>query len=146
MALPGDEDGGARGDDLGGGRLRRCRRRSRWARTSPRAVEHRANAADLLDAVRNERLAAEAGVHRHHEHEIQVAGDVLERDGGRGRVEDRTGLGAELLDEVDRAVQVRHRLDVHRHHVGAGLDEVLDVAVRLLDHQVDVERTRRDAS
>ena len=45
----------------------------------------------------------------------------------------------------DRAVQVRHRLDVHGNHVGAGGDELVDIPIRLFDHQVHVERPGRDA-
>ena len=40
---------------------------------------------------------------------------------------------------VHRVVDVRRGLDVERHVVGAGLDEVGDVALGPLDHEVHVE-------
>ena len=40
-------------------------------------------------------------------------------------------------------MQMRQHLDVDRHHVGAGVDERLEVAIGLHDHQVHVERQRR---
>ena len=110
-----------------------------WRRR-PSVGQHRADAAQLFHAVGNEGLSAKSRVDRHHEHVVQIAGDVLQRDCGRRRVQHGAGTRAELLDEADGPMQVRHRLDVDRHHVGAGLHERLDVAVRFLDHQVHVER------
>ena len=111
----------------------------------PAARRARPGRAAASRAVRDERLPAEARVDRHHEHEVDVGGDVFERRRRRRRVEHDARLGAELLDVRDRAVQVRHGLDVHRDHAGAGGDEVFDVAIGLLDHQVHVERPRGDA-
>src|SRR3989304_1210151 len=70
-------------------------------RGAPRPVaEQRADLADLPVRARQERLAAEAGVDRHHEHEVEVVEHVLERVGGRRGVEGdararagRAGLG-----------------------------------------------------
>ena len=50
------------------------------------------------------------------------------------------GQAAELADRGQGAVGVRGRLEVEGDRVGAGLGEGLDLALRLLDHQVDVER------
>ena len=116
-------------------------------RRAPRfagAVEQRAHLPDLRLAARNERLAAEAGVHRHDEHEVDVAGDLLERDDRRRRVEDDARLDAERLDGVHGAMQMRQHFDVDRDHRRAGLGEGVDVAIGIGDHQVDVERHRRD--
>src|SRR6185369_12198394 len=41
-------------------------------------------------------------------------------------------------------VHVRHRFSMNGEHVRAGRREVVDVAVRILDHEVHVERTRGD--
>ena len=87
-------------------------------------------------------LPAEAGIHRHHQDEVDIGGDLFDRRHRRRRVEDHAGLGAELLDLRDGAMQVRQHLDVHRHHVRAGIDERLDVAIGIADHQVHVERQR----
>ena len=65
--------------------------------------------------------------------------------GRRGRVDDDTGLCTELANERDRAIQVPDHFDVHRHHAGARGNELFDVAIGILDHQVHIERPRRDA-
>ena len=89
---------------------------------------------------RDERLAAEARVHRHHQHEIEIVEHVLERRGRRGRVQRDTRARAELADLGERALEMRAGLGVHRDHVGPGRHELGDVPLRLDDHQVDVER------
>src|SRR6187401_507778 len=50
-------------------------------------AEHLAHPAHLVQAVRNERLAAEAGVDRHDEDEVDQCRDVLEHQRRRGRTE-----------------------------------------------------------
>ena len=50
-----------------------------------RRVEQRAHRPDFRLAARDESLAAEARVDRHHEHVVDVAGDLLERDDRRRR-------------------------------------------------------------
>ena len=95
---------------------------------------------DLVFAAGNKALAAEARVDRHDEDEVDVGGDLLERGHRRRRVEHDAGLRAERLDGVDRAMQMGQDFDVHRHHRRAGLDERVEVAIRIRDHQVDVER------
>ena len=77
-AEPGDEDARAGGDDAADvaqidAAVDLDRRRVAGA------IEQRAHLADFRLAARDERLAAEAGVDRHHEHEVDVAGDLLER-------------------------------------------------------------------
>ena len=67
-----------------------------------------------------------------------------EPDRGR-RVEDDARLGAERLDGVHRPMEMGQHLDVHGNHRRAGLHERLDVAIGLVDHQVDVERDPGDA-
>src|SRR4030095_12820482 len=56
--------------------------------------------------------------------------------------DDRACLAAGGLDVADPAVELRHRLDVNGEHIRAGRREVVDLAVRSLDHEVHVERTR----
>ena len=66
------------------------------------------------------------------------------RSDRRRRVDHDAGLDAERLDRVHGAMQMRQHLDVDRDHRGAGVRERLDVAIGIGDHQVDVERHRRD--
>ena len=108
--------------------------RSRAARTS----------LTLRLAAWNERLPSEAGVHRHDEHEVHVAGDLLQRADRRRGIQHHSGPGAERLDGLNGAVQVRQHLDVHGDHRGAGLGKGLDVPIGVGNHQVHVERHARD--
>ena len=58
----------------------------------------------------------------------------------RGAGVDRDpGQAAELADRGQGAVGVRGRLLVEGDRVGAGLGELLDLALGRLDHQVDVD-------
>ena len=109
------------------------------------AIERSADLSDLRLAPRNEALAAEARVHRHHQHEVHIAGDLFERDDRRRWIEHDPGFDAERLDGVNRAVQMGQDFDVDRDHRGAGAREGVDVAVRVGDHQVHIERHVRDA-
>ena len=58
--------------------------------------------------------------------------------GGAG-VQDHAGASAQLADLGEVAVQVRARLDVNPNGRCSRFDEVLDVELRALDHEVDVE-------
>ena len=85
--------------DLGSGRLVDAavdldgRRRARRG-------QHLAHTANLFDAVRNERLPAEAQDSPTSRARNRGRGDVFERDGRRGRVQHRARARAELLDEA----------------------------------------------
>src|SRR3989454_5459935 len=70
-------------------------------------AEERPGVTDLPAGARNERLPPEPGVDRHHEDEVQVVEDVLERVGWGRRVQRRAGPGAELADQGERAREVR---------------------------------------
>jgi hypothetical protein len=83
---------------------------------------------------RDEGLAAEARVDRHDQDEVEVVQDPFDGLERRRGVQRHPGLGAGLPDLVEGAVQVR---------AGLGVDEGLDIALGLDDHQVDVERQAR---
>ena len=102
-------------------------------------AEERSHVADLGQHGRDERLTAEAGVDRHHEDEIEIVEDVRKRLGVRCRVERDARPGSQLANLRQRALQMRRRLDVDRDDVGARPHEIADGALRLHDHQVDVE-------
>ena len=124
----------------------RCRRRSRSSADEPALSSTARTRRSFVEAVRNERLPTEARVDRHHEHEVHVRCDRLERGRGRPRVDHHASLCTELANERDRAIQMPDGFDVDGHHAGARGDELLDVAIRVLDHQVHVERPCGDAS
>ena len=92
---------------------------------------------------RQEALAAEAGIDAHDQDHVSVLDDVFEHRDRRRRVQRDAGPCAERADVRQQALRVEGRLEVKGDDVGAGLAEVFDVAFRLDDHQVGVERARR---
>jgi hypothetical protein len=98
---------------------------------------------ELRQHVAAERLAAEAGLHRHHQHEIDGGEQVF--DGGRRRagIQHDAVLAAELADAGERAGVIIRRLDVDADEIGAGLGKRFHVAMRLGQHQVRVEKELR---
>ncbi len=108
----------------------------------PALVQHPPDARDAPGAGADVRLSAEPGVHRHHQHQVherEDLGDRLHR--GRG-VQRHARPDAALADLLDRPVQVRTGFHVHGEVVGAGLREGVHVPLRVLDHQVHVDRER----
>ena len=84
-------------------------------------------------------LAAEAGVDRHDQDlvdEVQHVVDGLER---RGRVHRDGRSGAEVLDGVERAVEVAHRLHVNGDQIAAGIDVQGREEIGVLDHEMGLE-------
>ena len=61
-------------------------------------------------------------------------------DAGVDGLSTAPALAPSFLMLRERSMQVRHGFHVHRDHVRARRDERLDVAIGVLDHQVDVER------
>ena len=66
-----------------------------------------------------------------------------DRLGRRARIDRQAGQAAGVADLAERVVDVGRRLDLDRDRVGAGLDELLDLALGPLDHQVAVEHAAR---
>ena len=114
---------------------------STWiGRSGPTSV---AQPADLAGRGLDERLTAPTRVHRHAEHEVQQVhdlGDGLDRG---GRVDRKAGQTPGVPDLLQREVHVRCRLGLDRDRVGARGGELLDLALRVLDHQMAVENAAR---
>ncbi|OSX71521.1 hypothetical protein BU14_0524s0004 [Porphyra umbilicalis] len=108
-------------------------------------VGHGPHLGDLLRRALNKRLAAKARVDRHDQHQVAQLHDVLEDRHGGGRVEDHARRRAEVLDELERAVEVDGALPlgVDRDDVRASLDKVRDEQFWLHNHQVHVEHLVR---
>ncbi len=102
-----------------------------------------AQIADLGQHAGDERLPAEARVHRHDQDLRDVAEHVAHVIDGRGRIERHRRALAGGADLLQHAVQVAARLDVHADEVGARAREVVDVAIGIFDHEVHVERLLR---
>ena len=95
-----------------------------------------AEAADLGEHRIDEVLAAEAGIDGHDEGHVNVLKDFFEGDQWRGGVEGHAYAFAFVADLLDGSVEVGAGLDVDDDNVGPGSGEVVDVALRLLDHEV----------
>ena len=102
----------------------------------------RADAADLGQHVRHEALAAEAGLHRHHEHHVELV-EIRQYDGGRRPGLYRKGrqlaLGSYLVERREYILRLVG-LDVEADEVRARVAEPADVAVRPVYHEVHVQK------
>ena len=76
---------------------------------------------------------------------VELRQHVADRRHRRRWVERDAGPGAQMPDVRERPVQVREHLGVDGDHGRSGGDERLQVAVRLGNHEVHVERQLRDA-
>jgi hypothetical protein len=108
------------------------------------AVDQLAHAPDLGQRRGDERLAAEAGVHGHEQHHVDLLQHVVQPVERRGGVQHQPWPAPVLADEPDGAVDVLARLGVERDPGGARLREVRHDPVHWLHHQVHVDR-RGDA-
>ena len=95
---------------------------------------------ELGQQIATEGLAAEARLDGHDEDEIDVSEEGLDGGGGRAGVEDDAALAAEGADARERGGVVIVGLDVDADEVGTGFREGLEVALRLGEHQVRVEK------
>src|SRR6266567_4488768 len=92
-------------------------RSPRYSRGGPRRgltplvprVDARAGELELRQRLGDERLAAEAGIDRHDQYEVEFLQHVVEPDERRRRIEHETGLAAAVVNEPDRAVNVIRR-------------------------------------
>ena len=89
-------------------------------------------------------LTAEAGIHRHDQQEIHVGEDLFNGDQRSCRIEGHARFEALFLDELDRAVQMRARLDMDRDIICSRLRELLNEVIGIRDHQMAIEREGRD--
>ena len=105
-----------------------------------RLVDALAHCGDFLQRLRNERLAAKAGIDRHDQDQVELVHHIVQIIQRRRRVEHQPGLAAVVADQLQRAVDVFRALRMKADDVGAGLGEIRDDAVDRLHHQMDVDR------
>ena len=115
--------------------------------TSSSQSSPRPEGADLLQHVLHEGLPAEARLHGHHQHH----GALVQE--GQGRL--RGGLGLEHYArpfaqgpdplQGEAGVLLRVRLHMDGDDIRPRLAEVLHIAHRAVDHQVDIQRQGRDS-
>ena len=102
--------------------------------------------AQLRHHVLHKALSAEARLHRHHQHQLHVPDIGAHGLGRRAGLDHHARALSGGMDRVDGGVEVllRVRLHMHRHKVRPRLAELADVPPRLDDHQMHVQRQRRD--
>src|SRR5690606_14372497 len=103
------------------------------------AVDAGAGLGELVQGVRNERLAAEPRVDRHQQDQVESFHDVVQPFQRRGRVEHQAGAAAVVADQGQRAVDMARGFGVEADDVRAGLGEGGHERVDGLDHQVHVD-------
>ena len=101
-----------------------------------------AHVGDFAHARCNQFLPAEAGIDRHHQHEIGRVEHVFHAAQRRAGVQRDARQTPLLPDQVERPPQVRGRLGVHGDDPRTGAREIAHIALRPVDHQVDVHRQR----
>ena len=123
---------------------RRCRRRPRCAAAGGRTATRRARLPHLRQHLGHELLAAEAGLDRHHQQRVEVGQQVQVRLEGRARLDRQPGQARR--PRAGRGPAGPGRRPPRRGTVtlcGAGLRVRRGPPVRVVDHQVAVERQRR---
>jgi hypothetical protein len=101
----------------------------------PRACQRLDFAQRALDEV----LAAESGIHGHHQHVVHEVEDFVEHVHRCGGIDDYRGLTSVRGNQVKRAIEVNASLLMDRYPVGAGFREGRNEIVGILDHQVAIE-------
>ncbi len=115
------------------------------ARAEAAVLDLLAQPAHLVEAAGQELLAAEPRVDRHHQHVVELGQDLLERGQRRRGVDGHAGLDPAVLQVGHRPLEVGQRLRVQADPRRPGVDECVEVAVRVLDHQVHVQGQRGGA-
>jgi hypothetical protein len=106
------------------------------------AADQRAGPAQLRQHNVEEGLATEARLHRHQQQHVDLGHQVRIRFHRGARVDRESGPSAGRPDRAQRPDRRARGLGVDRHVPGTGLGVRGSPPVRLLDHQVTVERQR----
>ena len=106
----------------------------------PEASIIRRSAAIFGSCDGKERLAAESGIDRHHQDDVDEIEHPRNAFHRRRRIQHHAGPLAVRPDQLQRAVQMRPGLGMHQEVVGAGIGERRDERIDRRDHQMHVER------
>ncbi len=99
----------------------------------------RAQPRHLAGRARDEPLPTPPRVDGHAERDVQHARRILERANGRRRVDGDPHAAAALVDEVGDVGDLRRRLEMERDRVRARIEELADLLLGTLDHQVRLD-------
>ena len=94
---------------------------------------------NLVEAVRNETLAAEARVHGHDEYHVYDVKHVFDAFERSCRVDGNCRLHAEFCNLVQQAVEMVRGFGVHADDACACLSKFAHVVFRIFYHQVAIE-------
>ena len=95
---------------------------------------------DFPGARTDKTLPAKTGVYAHDEHLIDEINHLFEAGNRRAGIEHDPGLLVELFNLLNGAVQMRAGFLMDQDDIRAGADEIGQIALRLNNHQVDIER------
>src|SRR6266702_6096717 len=98
---------------------------------------------DLVQRERQKLLSAEPGINAHHQHMMNHRKDFDERLDRSSRIDHNPREHPMLLNLLQCAMQMPADLLVNADHVRPGLRELGDEGVRVLDHQMAIERELR---
>src|SRR5262249_62355337 len=104
-----------------------------------RAGAEPAGGRELLHGTGNDRLSAPTRIDTHHQEEVDLAREGTDGVERRGRIERETRSSTGLANPGDRGRDVAACLDVNRHAGRTGADGFRHVALRMLDHELNVE-------
>ena len=99
---------------------------------------------ELRQHIAAEGLSAEAGLHGHDQHEVNVGQEVAHRLGGGVGIEDDAVEAAEGADLREQGAMVEARFDVEADQLCAGGCEGFGVALGFVEHEVHVEEKTGD--
>ncbi len=93
----------------------------------------------------DEALTAESGIDGHHQYEVAELNGGAEGFRRGGGVDGDPGLGPSVPNHLQSSLEVWLGLLMDGDHVRPGIEEGVDIALRLLDHQMTVERQLADS-
>ena len=103
-------------------------------------VEIAAAVRDLPEHIGDKWLSRKARIHRHEQYTVRLVQNVVQCGQRRRRIERGYGMRAESTDPAERTVQMGGGFRMDRHIFARLNVEPVELALRLRDHQMDVER------
>jgi hypothetical protein len=95
----------------------------------------------LIKGTRNEGLSTETGVDGHEKNDIKLVQDVFGSIKWCTRVENKSGLAASFLDQLEGSIDVFSGLRVEGDVRGSSIDEICDGLVDGGHHKMDINRS-----
>src|SRR5208283_3278757 len=100
---------------------------------------HGANAPNLFELLRDERLTTEAWIHRHDQHEVNFIKHITQHVLRRRRADRHAGLLAQPANYLKGAIQMRIRFCMDSNDIRARFREGFQIGVDRCDHEMHIE-------